>query len=252
MSVLPARSLSAPLALVLAVLPCAAQDGAQAEPPAQEELAPVQVEPAPAVVDEFAFEGALIGAKDGEGFAETPGYRRLVELISRHTAAEMIEKGRTELEHAAVLTSPEAWRGKIVHVRGLVIRLEAVKLASPLASRTDVYRAFITEADGSEGVVVDFLHDPPEIELERDVVDVEGVFFRTVGYENRKGDQAVAPYLVARNLRKLEDLPGRTTMDPMGKILLGAAAAFVVLRVLMTVRRAKSRRQPSPTKSPLP
>lgn len=234
--------------LALALVP---QDGAPpaADPPAQEEAAPApqeqELEPGE---ENLAFEGALVGAVDGEDFAETPGYRRLVEQLSRHSEEELITKAQRELDHAAAVASPEEWRGEIVHVRGLCVQIKAIRLATPLAGRTDVYRAIVTEADGSEGVVVDFLHEPPDLELQpdvvkRDVVDVEGVFFRTVAYVNEKDEIAVAPYLIARNLRKLDQAsaPGRTRMDPLSKILLGAAAAFVAIRVLMTVRRAKVR-----------
>ena len=238
------------LTLVLAGLPAAFQEGSQVPaPPAVEPPTPIVIQ---GPLDTL-FEGALVGAVDGEGFSETPGYRKLVESVSHHSEAELIEKARTELDHTASLAAPDKWRGAIVHVRGLVAGIDAVKLSSPIGEEGDVYRAIITEADGTEGVVVDFAQHPPVVELQYDVVDVEGVFFRTVQYENRKGEIVTAPYLIARNLRvlDLEKAPGRTVMDPLGKILIGAAILFVVVRVLMSVQRSRSRgavrlRQPPP------
>jgi hypothetical protein len=225
---------------VLAGLPAAFQEGSEvATPPAAEPPTPVVVGPL-----DTLFEGALVGAVDGEGFSETPGYRKLVESISHHSEAELIEKARTELDHAGSLAAPDKWRGAIVHLRGLVAGIETVLLLSgPIGAESDVYRTFITEADGSEGVVVDLVEHPPEVELQYDVVDVEGVFFRTVQYENRKGEMVTAPYLIARNLRvlDLDKVPGRTVMDPLGQILIGAALLFVVVRVLMSMQRSRSR-----------
>jgi hypothetical protein len=247
------------LAVTLALVgfPAAVQEGTEpSEPPAGEHTTPVVV----AGPLDTLFEGALVGARDGEDFNETPGYRKLLESLAVHGEEELIQKARTELDHADAVASPDRWRGAIVHVRGLVVWMKAYKLATPIGSHEDVFRAIVAETDGSEGVVVDFLQQPPKLELGRDVVDVEGVFFRTVQYESEARDKtqaagevvdpesvknamATAPYLIARAPRRLdpETLPGRTSMDPMAKLLIGAALAFVVVRVLMSLQRARSR-----------
>lgn len=251
MSALPSIALPLCLALGLSASPAAQGEPAPEPPaapsqgePAPGEPPPVEVQVAPQQDLSVAFEGALVGAKDGEGFADTPSYRRLLELVARYTEEELVAKAQRELDHAGALQSPDAWRGQLVHVRGLAAHIEAVRFPTPLGSYTDAYRAFVTEADGSEGIVVDFLIPPPEIDIQRDVIEVEGVFYRTVQYENKKGALVTAPYLIARSLRKLppESLPGRTSMDFGGQILIGAAVVFVIVRLILTVRRAKARR----------
>jgi hypothetical protein len=252
MSLLPSIVLPLMLALGLCARPAAQGEPAPQPPaapaqgePAPAEPAPVEVQVAPQEDRSLAFEGALVGAKDGEGFADTPSYRRLLELVARYTEEELVAKAQRELDHAGALQSPDAWRGELVHVRGLAAGIQAVRFPTPLGSYTDVYRAIVTEADGSEGVVVDFLIPPPKIEIQRDVIEVEGVFYRTVQYENKKGALTNAPYLIGRSLRKLppESLPGRTAMDLGGKILVGAVVLFVLLRLILTVHRARARRK---------
>lgn len=207
--------------------------------------------PPPAVrsVDSL-FEGALIGAQDGLDFRETPGYLRLLEIVSRYGEQELRDQARRELDFHDALARPDAWRGEFVHVRGIVAGLQAVRLNTPLTDREDTYRAVITEADGSEGVVVDFLVPPPELEVQRDAVDVDGVFFRTVSYENKHGATVVAPYLIARSLRTLDPAaaPRSTNLDVISQLLIGAAVAFVVVRILMSLRRQARRpsRHPAP------
>jgi hypothetical protein len=195
---------------------------------------------------------ALAGVRDAQDFGETPGYRRLVELV----AAERAGAAR-RLDVADALARPEAWRGQHVRVRGLVAWMRAIKLAAPLLGSPDVYRAVVTEPDGTEGVAVDFLAPPPPFELQRDVVEVEGVFFRTVRYENEADQQMEAPYVIAREIRRLDPdaLPRRTAFDSFGRLLVVAALALLVVRVLWVLRRSRGqlpRRPPHDPRSPTP
>lgn len=192
---------------------------------------------------ESLFEGALVGAVDAQDFAETPGYRHLLETLSRYGKDELRQKARRHLDVAQALADPDAWRGEIVRVHALVAGQMAVRLSRPLGEHVDAFRAFLTEADGSEGVVVDFLEQPPDLAIQEDVVEVEAVFFRTVSYENKKGQTVEAPYLIARGLRLLdtEGLPRSTAFDgPWPKITIGAAVLVFVVRIFLTMRKKPS------------
>jgi hypothetical protein len=192
---------------------------------------------------ESLFEGALVGAADAQDFAETPGYRHLLETLSNYGEEELRQKAARHLDVAQALADPAAWRGEIVRVHALLAGQMAVRLSRPLGEHVDAFRAFLTEADGSEGVVVDFLEEPPALELQDDVVEVEGVFFRTVRYENKKGAFVDAPYLIARGVRRLdtENLPRSTAFDgPWPKITLGAAVLVFVVRIFLTMRKKPS------------
>jgi hypothetical protein len=204
---------------------------------------------APAVPErriESLFEGALIGARDREDFAETPGYRRLLEIVSNYREGELTQRVESRFDFPAALGDPDAWRGRVVSVRGMVADLEAARLREPIGDHVDAFRAFVTEADGSEGVVVDFLHDPPPLELQRDVVDVEAVFYRLLRYENRRGEMVDVPYLIARDVRRLEEgAPRKTLFDSMSMILIGAAVAFLIVRIFLSMRSKKTGASPS-------
>jgi hypothetical protein len=204
----------------------------------------VPVAPQDARVGAGAYEGALAGAVDGSDFQETSGYRRMLELVGRYGKEEIASKVERELDFAASTAAPEDWRGRIVHLRGIVAGLETVRLMEPLHGHGDAYRAIVCETDGSEGVIVDFLEPPPKLALSLDVIDVEGVFFRTVGYENRKGVPQLAPYLIARDIRLMppETAKRSTNLDILGKLLVGAAVVLVVVRIMSSMRGRSGRK----------
>ena len=206
----------------------------------QEEAPTVEVRVPRETVDE-RWEGTLAEAVDGQDFGESPGYRRLLEILSQKGEDELKQGVERQLDVADALAHPDAWRGKIVRVHGLVAWMQAVKLASPIGDSEDVYRALVTQPDGTAGVAVDFLHPPPAFEIQRDVIEVEGVFLRTVSYENKGGNAVEAPYLIARGLRLLDlnRAPRSTALEGLGKVLIAAAVVFLVIRVMLIFRRRK-------------
>jgi hypothetical protein len=192
------------------------------------------------------FEGALMDTENGDDFEETPGYRQLLELVSGYSPEDIKGRARSELDFGGALSDPDAWRGAFVHFRGIVAGIEAVRLREPLLNRTDVYRATVTEADGSEGVMIDLLDHPGELALQRDVVDVEGVFYRTVRYESQSGRMRVAAYLIGRELRRLDpaSVPRKTIFDGFAVWIVLLAVAFIVVRVLFSMNRRQPRGVP--------
>ena len=198
-------------------------------------------EPRPAL--SALFEGALLDADNGQDFAETPGYRRLLGLVSRYRPEEIQSQAVKELDFPVSLGDPERWRGELVHVRGILAGIETIRLQEALPGRQDIYRATITEADFSEGVIVDLL-ERPEGFAQRDVVDVDGVFYRTVRYQSRTDVVRAAPYLIAQALRPLDPASARrsTVWDRFGLLIVALAIAFILFRVLFSVQRRRSRR----------
>jgi hypothetical protein len=240
------------LLTVFATFSGGTQDALQESPAAQSPATPIEVSPEERERRlQSLYEGTLAAVQDGQDFAETPDYRRLLEIIGSYREHELTAKAPPPFERAAVLADPARWRGELVRVRGLLAGMIAVRLAHPIGEHTDAFRAFITEPDGEDGIVVDFLHQPPDLSLEKDVVETEAVFVRTVSYEAKNGKIAVAPYLVARDLRELDTsaLRRRTAFDQFALILIGVATAYLVIRVVMTMRSRKERGDPDPARA---
>jgi hypothetical protein len=239
-----------PVAALLSWAAPSLQDAPQDPPTAQEpasgaEVAPADAAPSGTVRIATYYEGALLDTHNGDGFLETPGYRRILDQLSRYRPEELAAKAERELDFKAALAEPDAWRGEIVRWRGVVAGIETVRLRDPLGERVDVYRTILTESDQSEGVVVDSLDRPEGLALQRDVVDVEGVFYRTVRYENRNGAPTEAPYILARGVRRLdtESLPRSTRFDTYAILILGAVAVFIATRILFPIVRGNKKRR---------
>lgn len=237
--------------------------------PAQEPASPQEPRPAAGAVPPAAagqwtpsqdlsvqFEGALVDTRNGDGFIETPGYRKLLEEVRSWPESDFNGRALVRLDYDAAMADPDSWRGRLVTVRGILVDLRAERLERPIWDQIDVYRAIVTESDGSEGVICDLLGAPPHIELpdvklRDDVVDIEGVLYRTVHYENKQGQIKEAPYLIAKRIRipDLADASRSTKKDLYGMVLIGAALAFVTFRLTLALqqRRRRSRREPART-----
>jgi len=250
--------------LLLSLLVCAAQEpqtgGATSPPvqgslPAQENLA--AQEDAPQTKGEESipiearlatlFEGALADSKNGEPFAETPGYVKLITSLAAYKPEEVSARATADLDYAAVMADPDRFRGEFVRVRAIIAGLEAHRLDHPIAGSVDVYRGVVAKADGSEGVWFDMLERPPQVELKEDVVELEGVFYRTVSFENKKSQTMQAPWLIVRNFTRPDPdtLPrhvGWSSGALFGKVLLGLVLAYFAGRLIVFLRQQSKQR----------
>jgi len=184
------------------------------------------------------FQGALLSARDGADFAETPGYRRLLYHVRAMSPAAFSARVSGWLDWTDAVAHPDRWRGEFVRVRGVVGSLGAVKLHGLDAGIEDVYRGFIAESDGSEMVAFDLVDPPPKVQVDssvKDVLDVEGVFYRTVAYESRTGELREVPYLVARTLQVYEPHTRRPStwvvvLEVGGVALVSIGAGLAIAR----------------------
>lgn len=234
--------------------------------PSEPEPAPAAEAPAPTPVEleqqavelSTRFSGALTDTENGQGFAETSGYRHLLEQIASYSPEELSEKARRILDPEAVMRDPDRWRGQFVRLRAVPSDIWAVKLRQPVAGISDVWRGVLISEQESprrgddevryEAVVVDFVSVPTGFEARRDAVEVEGVLYRTVGYENERGRAVVAPYLIGRTLHVIEGRQEEKSFlrDHTGTLLIGMAVVFGLARLLMYVFQRRSRAKPRP------
>ncbi|HTF87986.1 MAG TPA: hypothetical protein VK843_06220 [Planctomycetota bacterium] len=193
------------------------------------------------------FEGALIDAADGEDFQETAGYHTLLEMLAGYTPAEVTQKAVDPLDRATALREPDLSRGEFVRVRGLLAGIFAVKLARPAQGVSDVWRGSLTDTDGNEGIVFDLIGDPPPVEPQRSLVEIDGMMYRTVGYDAKRGSvPKLAPYVLARNLRVIDPAPPSGSSTKYLVIGLGIA---VIIAYLMLRSSMKTKRRQAPQKA---
>jgi hypothetical protein len=195
------------------------------------------------------FEGALGDTQNGDDFKETPGYRRLIQSLTAYSPEEVSARATRTLDYTAFMAQPDAYRGEFVRVRGVVSHMFTEKLREPIFDVTDVYRGFLSEADGSIGTFFDLPTPPPGFEMRRGAIDVEGIFYRTVRYENQRGDIKEVPYVLARNMREVVSAPAHHMgflSDHTAAVLVGMALAIFCVRLLMYLaQRRRGRARPT-------
>ncbi len=219
-------------AVLLAAAASAAQDtGVQA-------AAPAATEPRPPL--STFWDGALVDGRNGADFDETDGYRKLLETL-RDMDAEGAAREPVPFDRDRALAEPDLFRGDWVRVRGLIVNLQAVRFEQPLGGEEDAWRGILTDTDGSGGVVFDVLGRPEELDLRRDLADVEGVLYRTVRYENRDGEFKEAPWILARSVTRVDQagLPRSTGLNQWALLLIVAALVFMAVRFGANLRRWK-------------
>jgi hypothetical protein len=180
------------------------------------------------------WEGALLDSGNGQDFAETAGYRRLLEFVTAADAGVVAERAQL-LDREQALQRPDELRGEHVLVRGLLADLWAERLDRPLGEHVDVWRGVVTDTDGSDGTVFDVVGWPGKLETAHDVVEVRGVFYRTVRYINARDEAVETPYIIAHSVSLMD------TRAPKGntllRVLIVAALAYLVFRVVLMIRR---------------
>lgn len=219
-----------------------------AEQEASHEREGSPIPPDPALRDQVLrtrFQGALGDMKNGDPFRESSGYTNLLRELAPYTPEEVHKKTTRWLHYDGAMKDADGWRGEFVRSRGLVARIDAVKLETPVLGYKDVWRGYMSQGDKSEKVVFDLLEEPPPIKPYWDAWDVEGVFYRTVQFEDNDGNKWEVPYLIAKSIRPAE-APSKFGIlkHPIVMLLAVVGLALFLARLLLLL--AKSRRPAPP------
>ena len=191
------------------------------------------------------FQGALADSKNGEDFRETSGYGILLRELANYSPDEVRTKAKRWLDYEGAVKDPDGWRGEFVRHRGLVKRLIATRLDTPVMGMKDVWRGYMQEIDGSEKLVFDLIGEAPPVETMYDAWDVEGVFYRTVRYVDNEDKQRELPYLLVRNLHLREAPPSRLGILNHPFVLLMAVVGLALFLARLLLFLSKNRR-PAP------
>ncbi|HUR28038.1 MAG TPA: hypothetical protein VM509_07620 [Planctomycetota bacterium] len=190
--------------------------------------------------------GSAWDRADATDFAETPGYRDLVEALLALQPAQVEENHPQPLDHALALANPESLRGAFVKVRGRVKGKHEVKLQSPIGAQTTIERTLVM-IDKDRWVICDLVGNPPPFDVGRDTLELAGVFYRTVSYESqteKQVKQVTLPYMLARSLQLVET-PGSGLMKSLlgggRELFLGVILGIVAVVVLVLYLRHSAR-----------
>lgn len=192
------------------------------------------------------FQGALGDTKNGDDFRESSGYTNLLRELSNYTAEDVTKKSQRWLDYDGAMKDPDGWRGEFVRTRGLVAGFRATRLQVPVNGVKDVWRGYISQGDKSEKVVFDLLTEPPaELRPNYDAWDVEGVFYRTVKFQDNDEQTWEVPYIIAKAIHPA-DPPSRTGIFAYPLVLLVAVVGLALFLARLLLLLAKSKR-PAPS-----
>lgn len=187
--------------------------------------------------------GAWLDPRDGAGFAETPGYRRLLQMLIDHVRPGDVVEDPPLFDYQQAMLAPDLQRAKVVKVKGTCVEHWAQKLDQPVFQVTDVWRVVVTDGTGEDGMYVDVIEQPPALIARRSQVEIVGQFYRVLRYQTVTGETRDVPYLLARSLRVVtEEAPASAfnLSDPANIVLLVAVAGMLAwgcLRVIYSRRR---------------
>lgn len=178
--------------------------------------------------------GAWLDPVDGSPFAETEGYRRLLQKLIDHVRPGEFVAEPPLFDRSLAMTSPDLQRSETVRLRGIVANYDAEKLDTPVFQLGDVWRVWLTDRDKDNGVVVDLVEKPPRFATKEDIVEIDASFYRLVRYDTRDGNRREIPYLLGRNLRVLPNPnAGQDGLQgPMMLLLLVAIGGMLVWGLL--------------------
>lgn len=191
------------------------------------------------------FQGALADANNGEDFRESGGYSNLLRALREYPPDEVHAKAKRWLDWDGAAFDPDGWRGEFCRYRGVFAGFSAVKLAQPVLGSRDVWRGFLMEPDKTEPVVFDLICDPSEVPVPKifyDAWDIEGIFYRTVRYEDREGRTQEIPYLIARTLKPVDTPPDKLGFleNPIVTLVVVVGLALLLARLLILYSKTRA------------
>ena len=187
------------------------------------------------------YDGALVDVDNGQDFVESDGYRKLVKHFVDHRESAAAPEQIPYLDWERAAKEPASLQGQYVRARGIAT-VRRWKLDRPVWELIDVWRVFLRDPDGSNRMVIDLVERPPQFAEERDPVEVEGVFYRSVSFApaTRPDERVTIPYLIGKTLRVIEQkptgIPGFLADWGIYAVLFVLALAWALYRIVRLVR----------------
>jgi hypothetical protein len=189
-------------------------------------------------------ESAWSDAADATDFADTAGYREIVAALLALSPADLANLRSVDLDPERALAEPAALRGTFVRVRGRVIGKHDVPLASPIGAQAKIERAIVM-LDKQHWIACDMIGSPSPYDLQKDTLELRGVFYRTVKFEaGPERKVQLMPYMLARSMEVVETPASGLMKSLLGggrELYLGAILGIVGVIVFVMYLRHSAR-----------
>lgn len=171
------------------------------------------------------------------------GFQAIVRHLAHQKEGEGL-KPDGDFDYVELLRNPAKHRGTVVSLSGLVNKVYSnIRLESNQGPYDCVYRLYLVDLSGTEGAIVDVLVRPDGIE-ERQGVEAEAVFIRTHKYESKDGKPVRVPYLIAKEVRKIQRQGRGSIWSVKTTVIVIASLSVLALLILLSGRSGKPGRKP--------
>lgn len=211
--------------------------------PASESPAISHVEPSRGTIEESGGQGGsaprspigisprqhiegLENVVDKTPMVQDAGYNTLLGTVERLGQQEIEKRVNRQIRPADLEKEPAQWRGEFVELQGLLIDWWTVRLDENPSGVQRAYRTLLLDQKRERGYLCDLTEKPPG-EPRQALLRVAGVFLKTTKYENRKSEQIIVPWILARSAQPF------TFPDPPGSRVLGIAAGIFAGVILL-------------------
>lgn len=175
------------------------------------------------------------------------GFKYIVRHISNLKPGEGL-KPEENFDYTDLLKNPALHRGNVVSLSLLVNKVYSyIRLESNQGPYDSVYRLYLVDLAGKQGAIVDVLDRPDGI-AERNAVECDAVFVRTMKYETDKADKEGSkirrvPYFVAQKVTKVPRAASATMWTPTVTVTVVAACAVLVAGIFLVGRTSRPKQQ---------
>ncbi len=149
----------------------------------------------------------------------------------------------TETMPHLLLQDPGYWRGRSVHMTGVLMYMKEAPLGprgeNPLGDPF-VWQLWVSDTrSGDAGTMLVMCLDKPEGVAEGDIVDVKGTFFRRFSFENKANHPRMVAVIPSRSIERF--VPGKDELTPvLMRVIVGVVAAIVLLVAVGQWRERRS------------
>ncbi len=165
-------------------------------------------------------------------------YYELLSFVQNTPHEELFPNaGERPLTHGSeLMRNSDTTRGKRVKLRGRVLHSQSFPLGPEGENPLGVPTAYQTWLFNSGVTTLAVSLDPPPAFIpDETIVDVEGIYFRRYGYENKRNEARIAAVLIAGEFREFVIPPNEFTPIVAG-VMAGIVLVVAVLLLIGAIR----------------
>jgi len=162
----------------------------------------------------------------------------IYQFLRTHTAEELKAKADRDLTHRDMMTNPGFYRGKVVNMRAVILRVFKIygwydqaddDSGTPKSGVLDTTMLFVRSADrrGTHLYVV-LVAEPPRNFRERDIIEFTGVFMKRFPYQRKDNKWETHPLLLTMKAPAAE-VTSKDSLHLTVAIVLVVVIAMIIL-----------------------